>query len=748
MSREKAAGGLEAVRKTAALALHTGLTRTLPALARLNQPEGFDCPGCAWPDPSRRGPVEFCENGAKAVAHESRRALVDRDFFARWPLPRLLERPDRWLEAQGRLGEPLWRPRGADRLRPISWEAAFERVGRALRELDDPNRAVFYTSGRTSNEAAFLYQLLARELGTNNLPDCSNMCHESSGTGLGATLGIGKGTVSLEDFAIADLILVIGQNPGSNHPRMLLTLEEAARRGCRIVSINPLRELGLVRFRNPQTLRGLLGGGTPLAQHFFQIRVGGDIPFLKGVMKALLQMDEEEGGVLDHDFIEQHTHGFEALRRDLESCLWSELEEGAGLLRQQMRELAALYARARAVIACWAMGLTQHRFGVQNVQEVTNLLLLGGHIGRPGAGPCPVRGHSNVQGDRTMGIWESPKPEFLDALDREFGIRSPRDPGLHTLDAIRAFESGEARLFVAMGGNFARATPDTPRVESALGRAELAVHVATTLNRTHLVAGQEALLLPCLARSEEDRQAGGLQFVTVEDSMACVHRSQGRLPPVSKDLRSEPAIVAGIARAALGERSYVPWEDLVEDYDRIRERIARVVPGFEDMNRRVRTKKGFVLARGPAERRFETASGKAHFTTTELPRIELRPGQLLMMTVRSHDQYNTTIYSDDDRYRGVRGERRVVLLHEEELHERGLREGDAVVLTSHFRRPEGGLPETRTLAGFRVLSHDVPRGCAVTYFPEANPLVPLDQFAEGSFTPAYKSVVITLRPAD
>jgi molybdopterin-dependent oxidoreductase alpha subunit len=741
---DEAAGGLEAVAHSVRHAFRAGLSRALPALRVVNQPEGFDCPGCAWPEAAEHGRVEFCENGAKAVAHEATTRSIGREFFASWPVAQLRAQPHRWLEAQGRLAEPLRLRPGGHHFEPISWSEALERAGSALRALASPDQAVFYTSGRTSNEAAFLYQLFVREYGTNNLPDCSNLCHESSGTGLGEMIGIGKGTVSLADFALADLILVIGQNPGSNHPRMLTTLQAAARRGCRIVSVNPLRERGLVRFRHPQEASGLLGRGTELASHFVRVRVGGDIALLKGVMKELLALEAERGGVLDRAFLAEHTEGFEELVRSLEACSFPELEAGSGIARREMRELAELYAASERTIACWAMGLTQHRHGVGNVQEVMNLLLLRGNLGRPGAGPCPVRGHSNVQGDRTMGIWERPRPAFLDALEREFGFAPPRAHGLSTIEAIAAMQGDRVRVFVGLGGNFAVASPDTSRVEQALARQQLTVHVATKLNRTHLL-GREVLVLPCLARTDRDVQPAGPQFVTVEDSMAQVHRSQGRLAPISSELRSEPAIVAGLARATLGERSRVPWEELASDYDRIRERIARVVPGCEDMNRRVRQPGGFVLPRPPAERRFETPSGRARLRCVALPRIEVAPGRLLLMTIRSHDQYNTTVYSDDDRYRGIHGDRRVVLVHREDLAALGLAEGARVDVTSHFA--SGGAEETRVLRGFRTVAYDVPRGCAAAYFPEANALVPLAHHAEGSLTPAYKSVVVSLAPS-
>jgi molybdopterin-dependent oxidoreductase alpha subunit len=745
MTEDEAAGGIRAIAHTARHALRAGLSRALPALRVVNQPDGFDCPGCAWPESAGHGAIEFCENGAKAVSHEATTRLLGREFWLSWPVSKLREQPHRWLEAQGRLAEPLRLRPGSDRFEPVSWNEALTRAGDALRGLASPDEAVFYTSGRASNEAAFLYQLFVREYGTNNLPDCSNLCHESSGVGLGEMIGIGKGTVSLEDFALADLILVVGQNPGSNHPRMLTTLEAAAKRACRIVSVNPLRERGLVRFGNPQEVAGLFGAGTKLAERFVRVRVGGDIALLKGVMKELLALDAERGGVLDRAFLAEHTTGFEAFAKALDAHAFDALAAASGVPRREMRELAELYAASERTIACWAMGLTQHRHGVGNVQELMNLLLLRGNIGRPGAGPCPVRGHSNVQGDRTMGIWERPRAGFLDALDREFGIRAPRRHGYSTIEAIRAMGEGRAQVFVALGGNFAVASPDSARVEAALARQALTVHVATKLNRTHLL-GREVLVLPCLGRTERDVQRSGAQFVTVEDSMALVHRSQGRLAPAAPGLRSEPAIVAGLARATLKDRSRVPWEELVADYDRIRERIARVVPGCEDMNARVRRPGGFTLPRPPAERRFETPSGRAELREVALPRLEVPPGRLLLMTLRSHDQFNTTIYGDDDRYRGVHGDRRVVFANAEDLRALGFADGARVDVTSHCAS-DGG-EATRSVRGFRLVAYDIPRGCAAAYFPEANPLVPLEHHAEGSLTPAYKSIVVSFSPAE
>jgi len=737
--KDEPAGGPASVVAVLRHARGMGLRRGLAALSHVNQPHGFDCPGCAWPDPDRRGAVEFCENGAKAVAHEATAARLDRAFFERHPIEDLLGRSDHWLEAQGRLTEPLLRRAGSDRYQAIGWDEAFAKIGAAIRALASPHEAVFYTSGRTSNEAAFLYQLFARELGTNNLPDCSNLCHESSGHGLTRSIGVGKGTVGLADFALADAIFVIGQNPGTNHPRMLTTLAAARRRGCRLVAINPLRERGLVRFAHPQEVRSWLGGSQEIADLYLQVRLGGDVALLQGIMKELLALeDRAPGSVLDWDFIRRHTQGFDAFRAALAERPWEPLVEQSGIPREAMREVAELYARAERTIVCWAMGLTQHRHAVANVQEIANLLLLRGNIGRPGAGPCPVRGHSNVQGDRTVGITERPAPQFLAALEREFGFAPPREPGLDSVGAIGAMHAGRARVFVGLGGNFAVATPDTSRVEEGLRRCDLTVQISTKLNRSHLVCGREALVLPCLARSERDLQASGPQMVSVEDSMSMVHASEGRLEPASAQLRSEPAIVAGIARAVLGPASRVAWEELAADYDRIRDRIERVVPGFARYNRRVREPGGFVLPSGARERAFDTPSGRASFAVNALPDLAVAKGRLRLTTIRSHDQFNTTVYGLEDRYRGISGDRRVVLMHPHDLAERGLAPGDRVDLTSHFRG------ETRTLLGFRTVAYDLPRGCAAAYFPEANPLVPVESYAEGSRTPTYKSIEISV----
>ncbi|MCB9545393.1 MAG: FdhF/YdeP family oxidoreductase [Myxococcales bacterium] len=736
------AGGLGALWSTfKEAAAHPGVLRGTRALLRTNQVAGFDCPGCAWPDPApgHRTAFEFCENGAKAVAAETTRRRVTPDLFAQWTLAELAGQSDHWLEAQGRLTTPMYRAEGAARYTPIAWDDAFALVARHLNDLASPDEAVFYTSGRTSNEAAFLYQLFARQLGTNNLPDCSNMCHESSGRGLGTTIGIGKGTVTLDDFAAADLILVIGQNPGTNHPRMLVTLEAAAKRGARIVAINPLREAGLLRFAWPQRPLALLGRGTAIATDYLQVRLNGDVALLTGLCKAILaREDAAPGTVLDHAFIAEHTDGFDAFAAPVRAADWATLERESGIPRAEMERVAELYLASRATIACWAMGLTQHHNAVDNIRMVVNLLMLKGNLGRPGAGACPVRGHSNVQGDRTMGIVERPTAAFLDRLGAHFAFTPPRHHGHDTVDAIHALHRGEARVFFALGGNFHSATPDTAYTAEALQRADLTVQVSTKLNRSHLVTGREALILPCLGRTERDVQAGGEQWITVEDSMGEVHASRGHLAPASPDLRSEVAIVAGVARATLGDRSGVDWAGLAADYHRIRAAIEAVIPGFDDYNRRALEPGGFRLPNGARDRVWHTETARARFTAIEVPEMKLESGQYLMMTVRSHDQYNTTIYGLDDRYRGIIGQRRVVMMHPDDIAAAGFVEGQLVDLHSHF---DG---EVRSAPAFAVVQQALPRGCVCTYFPEANPLVPARSVARESNTPASKSVVVTM----
>ena len=740
----KSAGGVPAIASAVKSAWNEmGAARSLRTLLKINQPGGFDCPGCAWPEPDgKRSHAEFCENGAKHVADEATTRRVTPEFFGEWSLADLANKSDYWLGKQGRITHPLVLHRGSTHYIPISWDDAFALIGAELNSLDHPDEAVFYTSGRTSNEAAFLYQLFVRQFGTNNLPDCSNMCHESSGWALSETIGAGKGTVTLEDFDQAQAIFVIGQNPGTNHPRMLTALEHAKRNGCKLVHINPLPEAGMTNFKHPQDVLAWLGEGTPLADLFLQVRINGDVALLKGIMKEVLAAEEREPGkVLDKEFIEQYTTGFSEFTSALDGIEWTEITEQCGITRPEIGSAARIFIESERTIFCWAMGLTQHKNAVANIQEIANLMFLRGQIGKPGAGLCPVRGHSNVQGDRTMGISERPSEAFLDKLGSEFGFEPPREHGLDTVGSIQAMHNGKARVFFALGGNFLSATPDTEYTAAALRRCRLTAHVSTKLNRSHLITGEQALILPCLGRTETDLQASGPQFVTTENSMAVVQASRGFLQPASPDLLSEPAIVVRLAQATLGKRSTVNWEELLANYDRTREHIERVISGFDNYNQRVRQPGGFYLPSAPRERVFRTPSGKAVFTVHDLPRHELRAGQFLMMTIRSHDQFNTSIYGLDDRYRGIHGGRRVVLLNPDDIAESGFTAGDQVDLTSHF---EG---EERIARRFAVVPYSIPRRCAATYFPETNVLVPVRSVAEKSNTPASKSVVISIRPS-
>jgi molybdopterin-dependent oxidoreductase alpha subunit len=736
------AGGVGALASTARHALgQMGMVRTVRTLARLNQKGGFDCQSCAWPDDDgERDVTAFCENGAKAVADEATLARATPEFFARHGVAELSRQTDHWLNAQGRLTHPMLLDEGATHYQPVAWREAFELVARELVALASPDEAVFYTSGRTSNEAAFLYQLFVREFGTNNLPDCSNMCHESSGVALTESLGVGKGTVTLEDFDRARVIVVIGQNPGTNHPRMLTALQRAKRRGSFIITMNPLPEAGSKRFKHPQEVFDtLFGQGTELTDLFLQVRVGGDMAALTGIMKELV-----ERGAVDRDFVRDKTDGYDELAARLAALSWGEIVDKSGLPREQLARAADRLASTDRIIACWAMGLTQHKHAVATIQDVVNLLLLRGAVGKPGAGACPVRGHSNVQGDRTMGIYEKPPASFLDALGREFGFEPPRHHGVDTVDAIGAMLRGEAKVFFAMGGNFLSAAPDTVRTAEALQRCRLTAHVSTKLNRSHLAVGRRALILPCLGRTEVDRQASGEQFVSCENSMGVVQSSRGTLEPASEHLLSEAAIVAGLAGATLGTRSRVDWRALVADYDRVREHIERVVPGFERYNERVRRPGGFYLPNGAREGVFRTATGRARFRSHPLEAPEVRPGELILMTIRSHDQFNTTVYGLDDRYRGIYGGRRVVFVHPDDAAGRGLAAGDLVDLVG---RDEGD--GARRGRAFRLVPFPIARGSAAAYFPEANVLVPLASVAERSNTPASKSVPITLeRSAD
>ena len=741
----KSAGGIPAALTAVKYAFgEMGVIRGARTLLQLNQKDGIDCPGCAWPEPDgERSHFEFCEEGAKHVADEATTKRITPEFFQQWSVTELAQQSDLWLNQQGRLTQPMVRREGSDHYEAITWPEAFALIAAELNTLSSPDEAVFYTSGRTSNEAAFLYQLFVRQFGTNNLPDCSNMCHESSGTGMKEALGFGKGTVTLEDFNLADAIFVIGQNPGTNHPRMLTSLMLAKRRGCKIVHINPLPETGLTRFKHPQEFLKWLGEGTKLADLFVQVRVNGDVALLKGIMKEVFDQEEHRPGqVLHQDFINRYTTGFAEFKAALSKVHLGDILDQAGVTKAQLEDAARIFVESERVIFCWAMGLTQHKNAVGNVQEVINLMLLRGQMGKPGAGLCPVRGHSNVQGDRTMGIWEQPTPQFLDSLEKEFSFRPPRDHGLDTVGAIQAMHDGKAKTFIALGGNFLSATPDTEYTAAALQRCRLTAHVSTKLNRAHLITGKQALILPCLGRTEIDQQAGGPQFITTENSMAVVEGWQGRLAPASEQLLSEPAIVAGLAKAVLGNRSTVKWDDLIANYDRVRDHIEHVVPGFENYNQRAKHPGGFYLPNPIRNLEFKTKDGLAHFTVHPLPSIELKPGQFLMMTMRSHDQFNTTIYGLDDRYRGIHNGRRVVLLNRIDISVAKLKEGQLVDLISHF---EG---EERVARKFVVVPYDIPRRSAATYFPEANVLVPVRHFADKSRTPASKSVVISIRPAE
>jgi len=746
----KVAGGVTAALIAAKYAFsEMGVGRGTRTLLQLNQKDGVDCPGCAWPEPDgERSHFEFCEEGAKHVADEATTKRVTPEFFKQWSVTALSHQSDQWLNAQGRITHPMIRRAGSEHYEAIDWQDAFVLIANELNSLPSPDEAIFYTSGRTSNEAAFLYQLFVRQFGTNNLPDCSNMCHESSGTGMKETIGFGKGTVTLEDFDLADAIFVIGQNPGTNHPRMLTSLLHAKRRGCKIVHINPLPETGLTRFKHPQEVWTWLGSGTKLADLFLQVRVNGDVALLKGIMKEILDAeDRRPGAVLDHEFIDRHTTGFAEFKKALSGSHLGDILEQSGARKSQLEDAAKLFIQSERVIFCWAMGLTQHKNAVANIQEIVNLMLLRGQIGKPGAGLCPVRGHSNVQGDRTMGIWEQPTEEFLHRLGAEFSFEPPRAHGFDTVHAIQAMHERQAKVFFALGGNFLSATPDTEYTAEGLRLCRLTAHVSTKLNRAHLITGQQALILPCLGRTEIDAQADGLQFVTTENSMAVVETSQGRLQPASEHLLSEPAIVAGLAKAVGSTNSSlsdinVDWDGLLANYDRIRDHIERVVPGFENYNERVRRPGGFHLPNPIRNREFKTSDGRAHFTVNEMARIDLKPGQFLMMTMRSHDQFNTTIYGLDDRYRGIRNGRRVVFLNPEDIRKSGLQDGQTVDLTSHF---EG---EERIARRFVVVPYSIPRRCAATYFPETNVLVPVRNFADKSHTPASKSVVISIKPSE
>ncbi|MGZ8362973.1 MAG: FdhF/YdeP family oxidoreductase [Caulobacteraceae bacterium] len=743
---DKAAGGWGALRSVAGvLADQETVAKGGATLLRANQPDGFDCPGCAWPDPKHTSSFEFCENGAKAVAWEATTKRAGPELFAAHTVSELWGWSDHALEDAGRLTHPLAYDPATDRYVETTWDETFARIGATLRTFDHPDRCEFYASGRASNEAAFLWQLFGRAFGTNNFPDCSNMCHEATSVALPEQLGVGKASVSLEDFDHADLILSFGHNPGTNHPRMMTTLRAAAKRGCRILVFNPIRERALERFTMPQSpVEMTTGGSTPIASHYYQVKVGGDAALVRGLIKAVLELEVVRGGVLDADFIAAHTDGLEAVALDVAALGWDEIERDSGLTRAQIEEAAALYADAKATILCYGMGITQHRSSSSLIQQLANLILLRGNIGRPGAGICPVRGHSNVQGARTVGVAEKPPASLLDAMEAVFNLPMPRGHGHNVVEAIEAMRRGETRAILCLGGNLAVAAPDHEAVYPAFRSLDLTVHVATKLNRTHLLCGKASFILPCLGRTETDVQASGEQAVTVEDSMSMVHASRGRNAPASEHLRSEPAIIAGLAKAALAN-SAIEWDELTADYDRIRDLIEAVFPdAFGDYNARIREPGGFRLPLAHAERVWKTATGKARFLPFRLddgPAPASQPGVFTLTTIRSHDQYNTTIYGMNDRYRGVFSRRDVVFLSAGDIAALGLEPGaqvDVVAASDPARR----------LNGVFLVAKDLPSGSAAAYYPEANPLCGLEERDERSGTPAYKSIPVRIMAAN
>ncbi|MET9579549.1 FdhF/YdeP family oxidoreductase [Streptomyces massasporeus] len=713
-------------------------------LLAMNQVGGIDCPGCAWADPApgRRHRNEYCENGAKHINDEATTRRITADFFREHSVRDLAARSDMWLNQQGRLTEPMIKRPGAEHYEPIGWNDALGVLARELTALDSPDEAVFYTSGRASNEAAFVLQLFARAFGTNNLPDCSNMCHESSGFALSETLGTGKGTVSLDDLHHADLIFLVGQNPGSNHPRQLSALEEAKRGGGRIVAVNPLPEAGLRRFKNPQKPSGIVGRGTQIADRFLHIKPGGDLALFQALNRLLLEAeDARPGTVLDHDFIDAHTTGFEEFTRHARTVDWDDVHTATGLTREEIEKVRDEVLKSERVIVCWAMGITQHKHGVPTIREIVNFLMLRGNLGRAGTGACPVRGHSNVQGDRTMGIWEQMPDTFLDALQKEFGFDPPRPHGLDSVNSIKAMREGRVKAFLALAGNFVRAAPDSDVTEEAMRSCRLTAHISTKLNRSHTVCGDTALILPTLGRTERDVQADGEQFVTVENSMSEVHTSQGRLEPASRLLLSEVAILCRLARRTLDGKADIPWDEFEGDYDTIRDRISRIVPGFHDFNARVTRPGGFQLPNPVNEGVFNNAVGKALFTCNERVVPQAPEGHLLLQTLRSHDQWNTVPYTDNDRYRGIHGSRHVVLVNPADLTELGLARGDRVDLVSVW-----GDGTERRAENFEVVPYPAAKGSAAAYYPETNVLVPLDSVADISNQPTSKGIVVRLEP--
>ena len=735
-SPKNSAAGIPAVVSTMKYGLtNMGVINSITKLSKVNDFHGFDCPGCAWPDPDdHRSVAEFCENGAKAVSDEATKSRVDSNFWSKWSISELSQKSDFWLNSQGRLTEPMIIRQDSNYYQPISWEDAFDVIADNIVSLENPDEAIFYTSGRTSNEAAFLWQLLARRIGTNNLPDCSNMCHESSGVALSESIGIGKGTVTLEDFNSADLIIVVGQNPGTNHPRMLTALRDAKKKGASIISVNPLVETGMKKFKHPLNPVEMLGFGSSIADKHLRVKINSDQALFRAFSKSIIESDN-----IDEDFINKYTNGFENFRKIAVEARYEEISEITGIPLQEILEVSQKVSKSKSTIVCWAMGITQHKNSVATIQEIVNFLLLGGNIGRKGAGVCPVRGHSNVQGDRTVGINHKPSPDFINNLERSTGIRSPEKHGFDSVEAVKAMEKGDAKVFLAMGGNFLSAMSDTNRTSAALTNCELTVHISTKPNRSHLITGKTGIILPCLGRTEEDvSSSNGRQFVTVENSMGVVHSSTGTFKPASNLLKSEPAIVSGIGGAIESrlERSGIPWENLSEDYNLIRNLIEKTIPGFDEYNVRIKSKSGFYLPNPPRDSRtFPTKNGYANFVSNDIS-FAKSSDKFMMMTIRSHDQYNTTIYGLDDRYRGISKGRRVILMNKDDISKYNLSKGELVDLSSEMDSGTVLSPD------WFVVPYDIPEGNVATYFPESNCLIPLDSVAEKSNTPTSKSVPI------
>ena len=735
-SPKNSAAGIPAVVSTMKYGLtNMGVINSITKLSKVNDFHGFDCPGCAWPDPDdHRSVAEFCENGAKAVSDEATKSRVDTNFWSKWSISELSQKSDFWLNSQGRLTEPMIIRQDSNYYQPISWEDAFDVIADNIVSLENPDEAIFYTSGRTSNEAAFLWQLLARRIGTNNLPDCSNMCHESSGVALSESIGIGKGTVTLEDFNSADLIIVVGQNPGTNHPRMLTALRDAKKKGASIISVNPLVETGMKKFKHPQNPVEMLGFGSSIADKHLRVKINSDQALFRAFSKSIIESDN-----IDENFINKYTNGFENFRKIAIEARYEEISEITGIPLQEILEVSQKVSKSKSTIVCWAMGITQHKNSVATIQEIVNFLLLGGNIGRKGAGVCPVRGHSNVQGDRTVGINHKPSPDFINNLERSTGIRSPEKHGFDSVEAVKAMEKGHAKVFLAMGGNFLSAMSDTNRTSAALSNCKLTVHISTKPNRSHLITGKTGIILPCLGRTEEDvSSSNGRQFVTVENSMGVVHSSTGTFKPASNLLKSEPAIVSGIGGAIESrlERSGIPWENLSEDYNLIRNLIEKTIPGFDEYNVRIKSKSGFYLPNPPRDSRtFPTKNGYANFVSNDIS-FAKSSDKFMMMTIRSHDQYNTTIYGLDDRYRGISNGRRVILMNKDDISKYNLSKGELVDLSSEMDSGTVLSPD------WFVVPYDIPEGNVATYFPESNCLIPLDSVAEKSNTPTSKSVPI------